>query len=205
MSMKKHVHHGRSSAEHIDGGKVLLAAGLSAGLVFLDAGCGDGFLSLAAAGIVGPKGFVYSVDVFEESLAGLAREISAMGIENARTLRADLTGTIPLEAGSVDFCALANVLHGFVANGEDERALSGISRVLKPGGSLLVIEFVKTRGTGVDESLDLRGGPPGPSQSERLSEEETGRAVAPHGFRAERVFSAGPFHYAALFTKSRAG
>ncbi|MGZ7049335.1 MAG: class I SAM-dependent methyltransferase, partial [Methanobacterium sp.] len=57
----KHFHHGRSSREILDPSMVLKIIGLKKGDVFLDAGSGDGYMSLAASSIVGDEGKVYAV------------------------------------------------------------------------------------------------------------------------------------------------
>ena len=41
---------------------ILETAGLRSGMVFVDVGCGDGFFTIMAAQVVGPKGMVYAVD-----------------------------------------------------------------------------------------------------------------------------------------------
>ena len=62
-SEKKHFHHGKSSKDILDAEFVLNSIGLKKGDIFLDAGSGDGYMSLAASKIVGEKGKVYAVEI----------------------------------------------------------------------------------------------------------------------------------------------
>ena len=48
-----HEHHGKTSRDILSAEEVLEATGLKKGDVFLDAGCGDGFISIEASNRVG--------------------------------------------------------------------------------------------------------------------------------------------------------
>ena len=94
VSEKKHEHKGRSSREMLDARKILNDIGLKSGDQFLDAGCGDGYFSEAAAEVVGPGGRVYAFDVdgdgiglktvegFAGILLGSAADVTPLGIQN---------------------------------------------------------------------------------------------------------------------------
>jgi ubiquinone/menaquinone biosynthesis C-methylase UbiE len=82
---------------------------------------------------------------------------------------------------------MANVLHDLVKIEADHGTLKEVSRVLKPGGVLYIIEFKK---------ID---GPPGPPIDSRLSAEEVERIVNPHALSIERVIDIGPYNYLAQF------
>ena len=188
----KHEHGGRSSGALIDGRELLEGLNIAEGDTFLDAGCGDGYLAVLASGMVGSSGAVYAVDVHEESLERLRAEVGRRGIENLRSFKADIAEKIPLEDGSVGICLLVNVLHGFVANGEDKGAIEEIARVLARGGRLVVVEF-KSTGDGADA--------PGPPMGQRISKEGTIGLVTAFGFDAQASFDPGPHHYAVVFRK----
>ena len=53
--------------------------GLSAGMVFMDIGCGYGFFTIPAAKIVGEKGRVYAVDIDASAIDRLQREAAEKG------------------------------------------------------------------------------------------------------------------------------
>jgi ubiquinone/menaquinone biosynthesis C-methylase UbiE len=179
----RHEHAGRSSRAYLSAETVVAGTGLKAGDIFLDVGSADGYYSLEASRVVGGRGRVYAIDNYEASISALKEQIEREGLGNIEAATADATKRIPLDAGTVDVCLLANVLHGFVANGEVERVLREAARVVRVGGTLAVVEFKKV------------SGPPGPPLSIRMSPEEVESMVAPYGFEKVRSFEVGPHHY----------
>lgn len=178
-----HQHHGKSTRDILDPTRVLGAIGLDEGQIFMDAGCGDGFISLVASEIVKEKGKVYALDAYPPSLDGLRSEINELDIGNIELVLADMTRAIPLEDNLVDVCAMANVLHGFASEGTLEPVLSEIRRVLKPGGTFAVVEFIKA------------DGPPGPSYDIRLTPEDVEKILEEHGFTIGGTAEVGKYHY----------
>jgi len=160
-----------------------MAIGLTEGDKFLDAGCGDGFISIEPSKIVKNQGKVYALDEYEPSLDILRKEINQKRIENIEVKLADMTTTIPLDDNIISKCVMANVLHGFVSEGTIDPVLNAIKRVLKPGGTFAVVEFNK-----VD-------GPPGPSYNVRLSPEDVERILEEYGFSIGGTEEVGKYHY----------
>ena len=78
---------------------------------------------------------------------------------------------------------MATVLHDLVEVKTQHGALKEIARVLKPGGVLAIIEFVKAEG------------PPGPPIDIRLTAEEVESIVSPYGFLKEYIKDVGPYNY----------
>lgn len=195
---KKHVHHGRSTKGILDARGVLDAIGIRRGEVFLDAGCGDGFISIVASGYVGNEGRVYALDVYEKSIEELREEIRKKGIQNIEPIVADVTDKIPLPENSIDICLLANVLHGFVENNELDRAMREIVRVLKLGGRLAIVEFKKPgrifKVGEVWKNIKLYF--VGPPLNVRLSPEETGQYLKKYGITFQKISDVGEYHYA---------
>lgn len=163
--------------------RVLRAIGLSKGDKFMDAGCGDGYMSIAASKIVKNQGKVYALDEYEPSLDILRRDISQNRIENIEVRMADMTTAIPIDDNIISKCVMANVLHGFVSEGTLNPVLNGIKRVLKPGGTFAVVEFNKVEG------------PPGPSYNVRLSPEDVERILEEYGFSIGGTEEVGKYHY----------
>ncbi|OGO24583.1 MAG: hypothetical protein A2Z28_07235 [Chloroflexi bacterium RBG_16_51_9] len=182
-------HAGHSTQSLLDAKTVLKTIGLKAGDVFLDAGSGSGYLSLAASEIVGEKGKVYAVDIDEPSIDILKKEISDRKIKNIESIVADMTDKTPLATHSIDICLMANVLHGFVENQETTGVMIEITRVLKFGGTLAIVEFKKTR--------DI----PGPPLNVKLSPQQVAAVITPYRYRKEQVVEVGPYHYVSLFIK----
>lgn len=186
---EKHFHHGRSSKEILDSNRVLSTIGLKKGDTFLDAGCGDGYMSLAASKIVSDEGKVYAVDVWEESINAFKEKIESENIKNIEASVADITQKIPVDDESIDILYMGNVLHGFVENNEVESVMKEIQRVIKQGGLFAVVEFKKEESTH------------GPPLHVRITPEEVEEIVKNYGFAANKVEEVGTYHYAIILVK----
>ena len=186
---KRHEHKGMSSRDMLDAMKILKDIGLSKGDRFLDAGCGDGYFSIAASKFVGDGGRVYAFDVDSEAIGRLEEEIAEKKLANIEAKVADVSMVLPLEDESVDIVFISNVLHGLVANGESERALKEVARVTRHQGELAVVEFKKNET------------PMGPPLSIRLSPEDVEMLAKSYGFSKVAVKEAGPYHYSIILRK----
>ncbi|MGB6066467.1 MAG: class I SAM-dependent methyltransferase [Desulfomonilaceae bacterium] len=178
---------GRSSFDLIDAEKLFHEIEISPAMTFLDLGCGVGTYSIAVSGRLGREGLVYAIDLWEEGIAILRDRIAKEGYTNIKTRIADIGAAIPLEDRSVDVCLVATVLHDLVESGVQEGTLREASRVIKPQGKLIIVEFKK---------ID---GPPGPPKSIRLSPQEVDKLVVPHGFSVKSFAELGPYHYMSIF------
>jgi len=114
-------------------------AELAPGDSALDVCCGTGDLALELAGRVAPGGRVVGCD-FSEPMLDLAREkASGRRVANVRFEWADAL-SLPYDAGRFDAVTV-----GFgVRNLADlERGLGEMTRVLRPGGRLVVLEITQ--------------------------------------------------------------
>ena len=186
-SPQGHHHAGKSSKAYLNAERVLQETGLKSGDKFLDVGCGEGYFSIAASKIVGNKGKVYAIDSYEESIVVLKQQIHRENIGNIEAIVADVTQKMPLPKAIIDVCLMANVMHGFLANGEVPSVMTEIARVMKVGSTLAVVEFQKV------------AGPPGPPISIRMTPEELEDLISGYGFKKNKVVEVGPIHYAAMF------
>ena len=179
---------GKSSYDLIDPGALWGELNLPKGITFLDLGCGRGNYALAAADLIGPTGVVYAVDLWEEGLAALKERAAREGLANLKPLAAG-AGQVPMESLSVDVILMATVLHDLVEAGTAAGALAEVTRVIKPGGRLAIVEFHK---------ID---GPPGPPRHIRLDPAEVEALVAPYGFVRQQTVNLGPYNYLITFVK----
>jgi len=186
-SPQEHHHAGKSSKAYLNAERVLQETGLKSGDKFLDVGCGEGYFSIAAAKIVGNKGKVYALDSYEKSIAVLKEQIHRDNIRNIEAIVADVTRKMPLPDATIDVCLMANVVHGFLANGEIPSVMAETARVMKAGSTLAVVEFQKI------------AGPPGPPISIRMTPEELEDLISRYGFKNNKVAEVGLFHYATMF------
>jgi ubiquinone/menaquinone biosynthesis C-methylase UbiE len=116
-------------------------AGIAAGQVVLDVGCGTGTMALSAKRRVGDSGHVVGIDPSRRLLAGARRKAAKAGLKV--DFRAASVARLDLPDKSFDVAMASFVVHHL----PDEITHDGLvelHRVLKPGGRLLVIDFVRT-------------------------------------------------------------
>ena len=114
--------------------------GIMPGMIIADIGSGIGYFSLPLAKSIGAAGQVYAIDIHENILKRLHNDAREQGIENITILRADAerAGDIPLRDETVDMVVIINTL--FQA-GNHGAMISEALRILKPGGSFIVIDW----------------------------------------------------------------
>jgi len=184
---KKPTAAGKSSFDLIDVDRFFKELNLQEGISFLDVACGRGAYCLAASEIVGETGRVYGVDLWVEGIELLKAAAEEKAAENIKAFVSDVGKQIPVDDRIIDVCLMATVLHDFVEDKIDQAVLPEIVRVIKPGGILAIMEFMK---------ID---GPPGPPCNIRLSPEQVDDMLAPFGFRREHFVEVGPYNYLIVF------
>jgi ubiquinone/menaquinone biosynthesis C-methylase UbiE len=178
---------GKSSFDLIDVDKFFRELDLQPGIKFLDVACGRGAYCLAASKIVGERGRVIGVDLWEEGIELLKSAARESNSGNITALVSDAGKQIPVGDHAIDVCLMATVLHDFVEDKIDQAVLPEIVRVIKPGGILSIMEFIK------------KDGPPGPPRHIRLSPEQVDDMLTPFGFMREHFVEVGPYNYLMLF------
>jgi ubiquinone/menaquinone biosynthesis C-methylase UbiE len=152
-----------------------------------DIGSGTGVYTIALAHDVGAMGIVYAVDVHREALHTLAGVLDKRGIVNVEMLWADVEKGVAIDAYSLDAVVMSNVLFQLH---DIDKALSIISKLIKPEGQLLVVDW-----------SDSHGGL-GPHKEYVVQEEHAISLVLAHGFRLLKRLPAGDYHYAFLAISS---
>jgi SAM-dependent methyltransferase len=102
-----------------------------------DFGAGTGYYTRRLAASVGPEGVVYAVDIQQEMLDLLTNRLSSAGIRNVRPILGTLQDP-KLPLSSVDLVLMVDVYHELEFPRE---IVTAISRALKPGGRLVLVEF----------------------------------------------------------------
>jgi ubiquinone/menaquinone biosynthesis C-methylase UbiE len=105
------------------------------GSTVLEVGCGVGAQTVTLASN-SPQARITSIDVSEASLAEARKAVRAAGINNVTFLRADIFG-LPFPPESFDHVFVCFVLEHLV---QPVEALTALKHLLKPGGSITVIE-----------------------------------------------------------------
>lgn len=185
----RHEHHGLSSEGMFDDERILNMIGLKEGQSFMDGGCATGHFSISASKIVGKKGRIYAVDIHEPSLELLRKKIKEQAITNVIVMQRDMRDETLFGSGSVDHFFMSNVMHGFVYNGEAESVLKVISRSLRKGGILSLVEWNKN---------NVVHGPP---KDHRISYPEAIKIVTAFGFDPVKRIMASEEHVLMVFKK----
>jgi predicted methyltransferase len=135
-------------------GQVMAVLPLREGDVVADIGSGPGYYTFRFADIVGAAGMVYAIDTnarHTEYVAGLAREF---GLANVRTIVPPPSGpTVERKADMVFVCSLYHIIYTLDTDAERDRFVQSIRDMLKPEGSLVVIDNAMVK----DEGLPYHG------------------------------------------------
>ena len=118
------------------------AVGLRPGMVVADVGAGTGLFTLLFAPLVEPGGRVIAVDISEAFVSNILRRARAAGARNVQGVRSEATD-VSLPPASVDLAFVCDTYHHFEY---PQKMLASIHRALRPGGSMIVIDFRRIPG-----------------------------------------------------------
>lgn len=190
MNQQKNIPNGKSSFDLIDQEKFFRELEIKEDTIFLDAVCGCGDYALAAASRIGEQGRIYAFDLQEGIIDRLTDKIVAEGITNV-VPRVAGPLSLPLGNNTIDICLMVTAFYDLVPQGDDEKALSEITRVLKPSGVLAVIEFKKIPGH-LGSPINIR-----------IRSAELDETLRFHGFTSvkPREIKVGEYSYLSLYRK----
>jgi len=146
-----------------------------------DIGCGIGFYTLPIAEQWRNSRKVIAVDRSTPALEELDKRVDNLELKNVQILQT-VSDRIPIEDASVDLVNLGNVYHEVKGR---LNFLKEIYRILKPGGTLLVIDW--------DPDEDLGIGPP---VSDRISKDMLLQNLEFAGFNSMKDHFVFVGHYA---------
>lgn len=170
--------------------------GLMPGMSVADFGSGAGYFTILIAEKIGKGGRVYALDILASALDSVREKVRAAGLENVETIRTNLeiVGSSSLYEQSQDIVLLANIL--FQSDKKVE-IIREAKRVLKGGGSLIIIDWKKGAGAMSDGRQGF-----GPPDSLRTDEVAMRALADGEGFIFNRIFNAGQFHFGLIFKKA---
>jgi len=158
---------------------------LSSDMVAAEFGCGSGGFAVPLAKKL-DEGLVYAIDIQESSLSALKSRTLVENVTNIRIIRSDLEKSkgSTLSSDSLDLVFIPNVLFQI----KDKSAIiSEAERVLKSKGKLVVIDWLVAASQGPEKG--------------RVSPEEVKDIAEKIGFKLEKEFEAGKYHYGLVFVK----
>lgn len=121
---------------------IVKACKLKPGMAIADIGAGTGLLTRLFAKEVGPMGKVYAVDIAKPFLEHIAKTAKEQKLDNITTVQCDQV-SCKLPANSVDAVFICDTYHHFEF---PQRTLATIHQALKPGGTLILIDFKRIEG-----------------------------------------------------------
>jgi ubiquinone/menaquinone biosynthesis C-methylase UbiE len=162
--------------------------GLSLGATVADFGSGSGHYARAISQVVGDKGKVYAIDIQKDLLAKLKNEATKEHFYNIEVIWGDIEkrGGTRLKDASIDMVVISNLL--FQVSDKDTVA-SEASRVTKPGGQVLVIDWS-------EGSVGL-----GPRPDMIFDKAKAKELFLKNGFMFEKDINTGEHHYGIIFKK----
>lgn len=130
--------------------RILDAMELEPGQTIADIGAGTGFYSRLFAERVGKDGWVYSVDIAPEFLKHINKQAEADDVQNLTCVLGS-SHSVRLPPNTVDTVFICDTYHHFEY---PQSTLASIRRALKPGGTLIVIDFERIPGQSREWTLD---------------------------------------------------
>lgn len=118
------------------------ALDLTSGMNVADIGSGTGFFTIMFAQRVGPDGIVYAVDIAEEFVQNTLRRANENGLSNVQGVINE-PKDVNLPDNSIDLAFICDTYHHFEY---PKSTMQSVYRALKPGGSVVVIDFKKIPG-----------------------------------------------------------
>jgi ubiquinone/menaquinone biosynthesis C-methylase UbiE len=161
---------------------------LKAGHVFADLGCGIGDYTIEAAKMVGAGGKIYALDKWKYVIDNLSKTANSQGLSNITALTSDITDSLPMPDSHADVVFIATVLHIFNLKKVGPSIFTEVSRILKPGGCLAIVECKKE-----DQ-------PFGPMKYQRNAPDEIEAVTVPCGFKKIQYHDLG-YNYLIQFCK----
>ena len=121
--------------------KLIERSGIKPGMMVIDLGCGSGAFTTSVARVAGEQGRVYAVDIQPAMLQQLKRKLLKPENRDIRNIELKEASAyeLPFADESIDLVYMVTVLMEIPDRG---KALREIRRVLKPGGTLAVTEFL---------------------------------------------------------------
>jgi SAM-dependent methyltransferase len=154
---------------------IVEALALSPGMAVADIGAGTGAFLPALDRHVGRTGRVYAVDISPKFLEHLRKRVKLQNLANVEVVTG-LENSVELPAASVDLAFVCDTYHHFEY---PQSTLASLFAAIRPGGSLVIVDFDRIPGTSRKWILDHM----------RAGKAEFTREIESAGFRFDREIS----------------
>jgi predicted methyltransferase len=122
---------------------------LKPGMAVADVGAGTGLFTRLFAAEVGDKGKVFAVDIAQKFLDHIDTTCKDAGVKNVQTVLCK-PHSAELPEASVDLVYICDTYHHFEF---PQRTLTSLHKALKPGGSVVLIDFHRIPGKSSEWTL----------------------------------------------------
>ncbi|HNU96754.1 MAG TPA: methyltransferase domain-containing protein [Candidatus Portnoybacteria bacterium] len=160
---------------------------ISKGMQVADFGCGAGYFVIPIAKIVGDESKVYALDILDTALESVRSRARIEGLFNIVIKRCNLEilNASQIENNSINVVLLSNIL--FQSDNKDGIIKEAI-RILKPGGSLIIIDW-------------LPGQLLGPSKNLIIPLEDIRKMAENNGLKFNKNIQIDNYHWGMIFNK----
>ncbi|TLD68267.1 class I SAM-dependent methyltransferase [Phragmitibacter flavus] len=161
---------------------------LKPGMMVCDLGCGNGYHTFPMAMSVAPEGKVYGVEIQEPYLDMLEERAKKLEVKNF----VPVLGAVhdpKLPADTFDMILMVDVYHEF---SHPEHMLKALHRALKPGGSLVLVEY-----RAEDESVPIK-------PEHKMSKEQILKELTANGYQLTKEFNELPWQHMMWFSRAEA-
>lgn len=171
--------------EFVNPQKILDQVNLPSDITAADFGSGSGGWTIPLAKKL-EDGLVFAVDIREAPLSALEGRAKLQGIANIRKILDNVeTGVPAIQSNSCHLVLITDLL--FQVD-EPLEVFKEASRVLQKNGKVLVVEW------NVESPLGPKTG--------KISPEQIKQIIQKAGFKLEKEFPAGDYHFALMLTKT---
>lgn len=122
--------------------RIAALAGVREGMHIADIGAGTGLFTLMFATRVGQSGIVHAVDIAPRFVAHIEAAAAARGLANVRGVVCS-ERSVDLPPASIDLAFVCDTYHHFEY---PQATLASIHAALRPGGELVVVDFIRIEG-----------------------------------------------------------
>jgi ubiquinone/menaquinone biosynthesis C-methylase UbiE len=133
---------GESREVFVQREKIVAACGVNPGMVVADIGAGTGVHTRSFSRAVGEGGQVYAVDIAAKFLEHIRQTSRDAGLRNITPVLCN-EDSVNLPPSSIDVAFVCDTYHHFEY---PQKTLASLYRAIKPGGKLVVVDFIRVAG-----------------------------------------------------------